>query len=380
MSSNLKKFYIIRFLGGFIFTYTIQSVFLISRGITLPQLATFASLTIIVSTLMEIPTGFIADRFGRKYSSALSYFLDFIAFLVLIFIKDYSLLAVVAVIRGLSHALASGSFESLIYEEVASNSQGKKYIDITTRGSNITIAVGVVATFFGPIIYRFNPSLPFILVAIVSLVSALVMLTFEEKIAVGEVKKNLEIIDGIKEIVKIRPVLLIVLIDLLLLIFVNIYYKVAFFPKIQSLGLDVAYFGVVDVATLAFTSLLLHYLPKFSFHNHQRTLAIFSLTTALIFFLFGIAQHLVPVLIFGMLFDPAWNLRRHVLPTITNQYFSNHSRALSLSTMSFLSNAGAALLIPLATLLFTKSYIYSLVPILLMVPLLFLYPKNKVNN
>jgi len=108
--------------------------------------------------------------------------------------------------------------------------------------------------------------------------------------------------------------------------------------------------------------LLLHYLPKFSYHNHKQTLTIFTLTTALIFFLFGINQTLVPVLVFGMLFDPAWNLRRHIIPTITNQYFTNHNRALSLSTMSFLSNTGAALLIPLATFLFTKSYLYSLAP------------------
>lgn len=377
MSLNIRKFYLLSFFSGFIFTYTIQAIFLLSRGITPTELALFASLTVITSTLMEIPTGFIADKFGRKYSVALSYLLDVIVFVTLVFVQNFILLALVALIKGTSMALESGAYESLIYEEIQTSDNEDKYLQTTTRGTNIAIGIGVFATFLGPILYTVNHTIPFILSGLVYFVMALIVLTFDERKSSHEVRQNLKMLSGIKTIIKIRPIALIVLIDLLILIFVNIYYQVAFFPKLSGLGFDVKYFGIVDSITLAITSVLLYLVPKVSWKNEKLTLVLFTLTPAIMFILFGLSPVLIPTLLFGVLFDPAWNLRRHIIPTITNKYFNNQNRALSISSMSFVSNLGAALLVPLFTFLFTKSYLFSFVPLLGIIILLYLFNERN---
>lgn len=382
MSLNVRRFYLLSFFSGFIFTYTLQTIFLLSRGITPAELALFASISAIVGTLMEIPTGFIADKFGRKYSVALSYFLNALVFLLITFVHGFGLLALIAVLKGTSNALESGAFESLMYEEIQAEGQEDSYLKLTTKGSNVAIAVGVFATFLGPILYSYYHTVPFLLSFVVYLVMTLVVLTFREKSVSHEVQENVKIFDGVKAVLKIRPILLIMLIDLLLLLFVNVYYQVAFFPKLENLGLDVRFFGVVDTVTLGITSLLLFILPRLALKSDKLKLAFFTSLVAVLFVLFGASKLLIPTMIFGVLFDPAWNMRRHIIPTITNKYFTNHNRALSISSMSFVSNLGAALLVPIFTVLFTRNYLYSLLPLagVFILLLLFISKPVKVLN
>lgn len=224
--------------------------------------------------------------------------------------------------------------------------------------------------------YVANPLVPFILSGIICFIAALYILTFEEQTRSAEIQRNLRMIDGIRSVLALRPILLIMLMDMLLLIFVNIYYKVLFFPKINALGMQVQYLGIVDVITLAITSVFLFLIARVFFRTEKLTLLVYTLGPAVAFALFGLSASLVPALIFGVLFDPLWNIRQHVVPSLSNKYFEAHNRALSLSSMSFVSNLGAALLLPLAVILFDASYLYTLIPLALLILLLAVYPRE----
>src|SRR5262245_14992757 len=93
---NILKYYLLRLFSGLVFTYVIQAIFLLSRGISVPQLATYASLTVIFSTVLDIPTGYLADRFGRKFSVALSYFIGGLSNLALTLVTNLDGLIVIA--------------------------------------------------------------------------------------------------------------------------------------------------------------------------------------------------------------------------------------------------------------------------------------------
>ena len=87
--------------------------------------------------------------------------------------------------------------------------------------------------------------------------------------------------------------------------------------------------------------------------------------------------HLLVAIIFGPLFDIVWMARKHIVGALTNTYLATHYRALSLSSMSFMSNALAALLVPLAMYMFTINYIFSCIPAMAIVVLLILYGRIK---
>jgi MFS family permease len=371
---NILKYYLLRLFSGLIFTYVIYAIFLLSRGITVAELATYASLTVIFSTVLDIPTGYVADRFGRKFSVALSYFIGGLTNLALTFVTNLDGLIVIAFLMGLSTAFASGALESLMYDEIQQHNPGLNFLKVTTTGTNIALLSASFASFVSPILYVANPIAPFVLTGVVNLGLSILVLFFDERRHSQHPSRNIKLIDGVKSVWQIAPIRCIVLIDLLLLIFVTLYYKVLFFPKIQRLGMPVEYLGVVDVFTLAITALLLHLAARITFRSEKLTLAVYTLAVALLFVFFGLSSSLAPALIFGMLFDPLWNTSRHVIPTITNRYFDAHQRALNLSSMSFISNLGAAVLVPIATVAFTQSYWYSVIPLAGILLLLFIYP------
>jgi hypothetical protein len=78
-------------------------------------------------------------------------------------------------------------------------------------------------------------------------------------------------------------------------------------------------------------------------------------------------------MVFGGLFELAWTARKHIVGALTKTYLASENRALSLSSMSFLSNAVAALLVPLTMYLLTIHFLFSCIPAALIVTLLIWY-------
>src|SRR3990172_32590 len=162
-SGNVLRYYIWRFFSGFHFIYTLQALFLLSKGITPGQLALFASVTTISITLLEIPTGYIADKFSRRLSVSLGYFFGGLAMLGFIFIHNFSELLVISFLIGLSEALKSGATESLLYDDLKDIGKEVNYLSVTSKSSSAATISGAIATFLGPILYIVNTSIHFIL-------------------------------------------------------------------------------------------------------------------------------------------------------------------------------------------------------------------------
>jgi MFS family permease len=80
------------------------------------QVGILIALMPLFSLFFEIPTGAIADLYGRKFSVLLSYFIGGICFLLLFFFKDFLTIAVIFSISGIAMSLASGAKEAWIVD------------------------------------------------------------------------------------------------------------------------------------------------------------------------------------------------------------------------------------------------------------------------
>ncbi|HET9200585.1 MAG TPA: MFS transporter, partial [Dehalococcoidia bacterium] len=68
-AANVGRFYAYRFVSNFQFWMPIFVIFLIEdRGLTLAQIALLETVFSITSLSAEVPTGAVADRFGRRTS------------------------------------------------------------------------------------------------------------------------------------------------------------------------------------------------------------------------------------------------------------------------------------------------------------------------
>jgi MFS family permease len=376
-ASNITKFYIWKALEGCKFIYAIRVIYLIGKGITAPQLALSASMAMVTSIALEIPTGFIADRFSRKLSVSLGFAAQGLSFLTLIYAHDLITLIPASVLLGLGSSLLSGSAASLLFDELKQDNHQATFLRISSRGTSVATISGAMATFVGPLIFVAHRELPFILTGAVYMFLALFVLTITEPSPSRRGRRSLALLDGIHNVLHLRPILLITLIDALLLIFSNIFYNVLYFPKINALGFPTRYLGALDAFNLLLMAGMLVLLPRLCFKSDKTTVIFYTMLPAVVFVMFGNSAALFPAVLFGVSFDLAYAARLHVIPSITNQFLSSENRALSLSSMSFVSKLAAAILLPIATLIFTSSYWYTIVPVVLIALLLMLYPSHK---
>lgn len=122
---TVAKLKLIEFIDGMFFANIVTNLFAISQGVSLSNAVIAQSIFAGTVFLSEIPTGFIADKFGRKVSMSLGYLLNALGLLVIIFSPTTLGLYVMNIIRAIGTAMVSGANEALLYE--ASEEEGLNY-------------------------------------------------------------------------------------------------------------------------------------------------------------------------------------------------------------------------------------------------------------
>ena len=128
MQRNISKLYVINFLTGFVFWYGIEKLFLRSIGVSTVGIALNAITYIVISTVFDIPTGVLADRWNRKYTLMLG----------------IGCLGVSSVLMGLSHGLTfyicatalwglytvftQGTFQAMTYDTLHELGRESEYV------------------------------------------------------------------------------------------------------------------------------------------------------------------------------------------------------------------------------------------------------------
>ncbi len=83
-----------------------------SRGLSLAEIGLYGAVYSATVALLELPTGNLADRLGRKRVALLGYALAALAKLALLFAFSLPTFLIYAVIWGLARALGSGALEA----------------------------------------------------------------------------------------------------------------------------------------------------------------------------------------------------------------------------------------------------------------------------
>ena len=148
---NIHKVVIIRFCQRFHLYIHAYALLLLGRGLTLIQISLIESLVIGTIFLMEVPTGILADRVGRKWSIFFSTLLLMSAEFIFIFARSFEWYLVIAVLAGSGFAFASGAVEALVYDSLPSD--GRE--DAMKRAMGRVGSVGQIAFVIAPVVGGF---------------------------------------------------------------------------------------------------------------------------------------------------------------------------------------------------------------------------------
>ncbi|MCY3832834.1 MAG: MFS transporter [Chloroflexi bacterium] len=183
-AANINKVILISFCQHFHLYIHAYALLLLGRGLTLVQISLIESILIGTIFLMEVPTGMLADRVGRKWSIFCSTFLLMCAEFIFIFARDYEWYVLVAFLAGAGYAFASGAMEALVYDSLPPDNREEAMKRAMGRVNSYSMIAFVIAPIVGGLIIgdaaveNFIPAIALTVVAL--LIGLLVCLTLRE--------------------------------------------------------------------------------------------------------------------------------------------------------------------------------------------------------
>lgn len=179
LEKNILKYYFYRIFTKRVFLPLIV-IFLIDIGeASLEQIALIASITAIVQFVMEIPSGYIADRWGHKQSIAFGSFISAVSVLPYIFFPGFlgGLIASCLFFGG--YAFVSGTIQAFIHETLLSLERDHEYSVIMGRAQSFGLLGNIILVSLVPLTYVIHPKLPFILGFLCLFIAFLIVLSFK---------------------------------------------------------------------------------------------------------------------------------------------------------------------------------------------------------
>lgn len=159
--NNLINLYGIKIAKWFNLVMPVVVLFYQDNGLTMQQIFWLKSIYSVAMVAMEIPSGYMADVWGRKKSLILGAFLGAGGMALYSFSQGFWAFALAEVVLGIGYSFISGSDSALLYDTMKAASREQEYMKqegwITSAGN---FAEGIAGV-FGGLLATISLRLPF---------------------------------------------------------------------------------------------------------------------------------------------------------------------------------------------------------------------------
>ncbi|MDE3096130.1 MAG: MFS transporter [Chloroflexota bacterium] len=181
-AGNIRKSYLYRFLMNFQLWWPIWVIYLLKeRGLSYTQITLLDTPFFILIVLAEVPTGAVADRFGRKTSLMLASTLFAVAVFVFGIAQNYLVILVSYTAWGLAQTFQSGADAAILYDSLKQIGREDDFQRINGRLWAVTSFAVLIAMLIGaPIASATSLSFPIVLSAAIGLAAVPVAASMHE--------------------------------------------------------------------------------------------------------------------------------------------------------------------------------------------------------
>ena len=251
----INKNYVYAFFKNFAFFSAVLVPFFTDWGhISLFQVQLLQSWFSIWVFILEIPTGAIADKIGRKHSLTLGAIMIAIATIVYGSIPSFTIFLLAEFLFAVGYALNSGADQALLYDTLKSLGREDESKKVMGRADALMLAGMMVAAPIGSIIAaRFGLNAPQIMTAIPMLIAGAIAWSIPEPRihTESETERYSEIIKQGFAAIRKNPIIRTLAFDSVV-VSAAAYFVVWFYqPYMKGLGIPIMYFGLAHALLLA---------------------------------------------------------------------------------------------------------------------------------
>lgn len=149
LKRNIPLEYLYTVLFNLDLTRGLWMIYLAGKGMSLMQLGLLESLFHVTSFFMEIPTGVVADLFGRKTSRIVGRLLSVVSLILVFTGNGFEAYAFAFIITAFSYNFESGAGEALVYDSLKQLEISNLFMKMTGRKELIYQLTSTVAFIVG---------------------------------------------------------------------------------------------------------------------------------------------------------------------------------------------------------------------------------------
>ena len=339
--SNSSKFLLICLFKGLYFFVPILTLFLLNNGITLENVVLSQIFYSIFSFVVEIPTGYFADRFGQKIAIVLGYALDAMGIISVFLFPNVVSLYLSYSARGLAGSFLSGAEESLLYEickEEKINYRNKYsgFVANETLGAGISgIITGLIIQFFGAQSYSWLFWLTFVFVSSCAIIASTLKISrkflTEEKSVIFST-----IISSFKKI-KSNETIFYLTIATILTLNGEYFLQGVYQPIFESRSVEPIFLGI----SLSLGSFLNYLLTKYSYKLEEfltldKIILLINLSSGVFYLILALITNPVISVVTFIMLQGIFNTESPIISDYINMEIPSKVRTTVLSGISFI--------------------------------------------
>ncbi|MDC0357233.1 MFS transporter [Oligoflexia bacterium] len=350
VQANILKLFILRALQFAYIPMPIIVIFFQDNGIALKEVFILKAIFSVVALILEIPSGYFADVFGRKAAHIWGGVFFLGAYLIYCLAGSFWWFAGAEVSLGIGISLLSGSGEALAYDSLLALGQEHRYRGLEGRMITISSFSEAIGGILGGFLAVSSLRTPFYLEALILACFVGVSLTLVEP-------PRAKLKQGVSRLVQLKQALAYALFTNKELKWLLIYsavsgcatYMIAWLaqPYMESVAFPLAFFGLAWAFFHLVMGCVSWYADRIvSLIGERRTLALLPVLIGLGYFCLSACQN-----IWGVAFILILYLVRGIRLPLTREYINrlttSESRATVLSLVSFLLRIIFAILSPI---------------------------------
>jgi MFS family permease len=349
LNKNIYLFYIVQFASTLVFFHPIFALYLQEQLFTAFNVTLVMGVTSLATAILEIPTGFLTDRFGRKISIVACVLFDLVSIILLATASTLTEFLVYSILIAFASAFSSGTFDAFLYDTLQEHNQQKLYKKIQGRIGVITTFAIATASVIGGLLATNNLRLPIYATLVPMSVAVLASLFLTEP-RYHKPTKGITFlrhsIDAIRMLFSRRQLLLLSLILILGVNFLAPIFdlRVLFY---EAKGIAIVLFGVLAAVGFALYGLGSHYSDVISNKLGNKRAVIVSIASMIAFII--LATYLNGIFAAIVLLIAYFTMGVHspIESHMINLEINSHQRATVLSSMNLFKSLLLAVTIPL---------------------------------
>lgn len=186
MRSNMWKLYAVQSLTQALFFIPIVFLVWQKHGLSMQQVMLLQAGFAFTILVFEIPTGYIADRWGRKNSIVAGCMFAALSFCIYPIAENFWLFLAAEVIMGIGASLLSGAVEALTYDTLLTLKKEKTFRQVSGNMSFLEFSTEALSGLIGGLVAVISLTVPMYMTIIPMFGAFLIALTLKEPLKQGK--------------------------------------------------------------------------------------------------------------------------------------------------------------------------------------------------